>query len=184
MFARIKLIENNGGTTTATKPFWPLHAHSGGDSRFPTCGARQSVLKRFSKEDASFILSSSGDSNKTSTPVTYRAKLRRPSSWTSSDEVFSSQGTVASAETSSKFLVQSDSGLGATPTVVVDMGTKANTVGIAQVTDMGSIRQEENSVKVGSKADVSGDYSPSHLWNSDDEEARVRQEQLCTRCSR
>ena len=40
MFAKIKMIEENGGNSKVTKKYWPLDNHSGGDGRFPTCGAR------------------------------------------------------------------------------------------------------------------------------------------------
>ena len=191
MFARIKLVEENGGNTFATREYWPLSNHSGGDGRFPTCGAKHSVLKKYSAKDAERILEADGDRNKvkTSTPKVFRARLRRPSSWASSDDVFSPPST----ETSSNLR---DSGLSVSPTARADTGIRRNVVGLARVIDLGAIGDNINvganrvpgasgdNVNAEANRVPSEDYAPEDIWDSDAEEARVRDEALCVKCSR
>lgn len=169
-----------------TRKFWPLSNHSGGDGRFPTCGAAQNVLKKFNSADAREILgtrstkalvvsTSSEGAPSTSTPVTFRARLRRPMSWASSDEVFSPP--VSSA---------ADSGVAFSPEAVMGLDTKK---GPTRMIDLGAVpktgtldKSKDASNPVNSprriSSNSSGDYSLSKIWD------RVREEKLCKKCSR
>ena len=166
MFQRIRKIEEDGGSALETRNYWTLSNHSGGDTRFPTCGARHSILKRFSAGDASRILSST-DEEKTSTPVkVYRAKLRRPSTWSSMDDVFSPKGE--------------DSGYTQSPAAKADTGASRSVIGLKQVIDLGAVGGETKKEVVPEVED----YPLSHIWDSDQEEARVKAEAQCSECSR
>ena len=142
-FEKIRMIEENGGTTKVTKKFWPFSNHS-----------------------------------VTSTPVkTFRAKLRRPSSWDSSDEVFSS-GSAATAS-------QVDSGLGASSlaatltsktstTAKVDVGLKRGVMGMATAVDLAKAGKPEDE----------DDYPLDYVWDSETEERRAQEGSMCKKCTR
>ena len=183
MFRHIRQIEENGGTSLATRPYWPLSNHSGGDNRHPTCGARINILKRYSKEDAEKILGGEGPAQ--STPVkTSRAKLRRPSSWESCDDVFVAPGPN-----------MTDSGVSLTPAAGMDTASRRNAVGVATIVDLGAIsnlspnnsfgKRGQNNVKAkaGGKK-LNSEYSLSEVWDSEAEEERARGEAVCVTCSR
>ena len=204
VYAQIRGIENDGGNSNATREFWPLSNHSGGDGRFPTCGARQSVLKRFDMRTARSIMGSSSSISTLSTSVSstsssreatpasstpvFRAKLRRPISWSSTgpDEVFSPvKKSQAGPEVIDCFspekkasLVQEDSGIMTTPLVKarMDVAVRGNAVGSNKVDDIAK----------GEPSKFVDEYHPQHIWDSEEEELKAKEEATkeCTTCSR
>ena len=85
-----------------------------------------------------------------------------------------------------------DSGMGNSFVTGIDSGSKKNAVGLAQIMDLGAVEKfkpvDKSDVAKAMEMDTSieenteanpGEYSMSHVWNSDEEEARVREESQC-----
>ena len=181
-YRTIDVIEQNGGDSRLTRRFWPLQNHSGGDKRFPTSGAKATIIQRFGGKVGREIIHEGGAATrsssrmKTSTPCkVFRARLVRPSSWTnssSSDKVFAPRDNSVKAELVD--LTKEDSGVELTRSKV-DTGVKRNVMGAPQVIDLVDSEKEKP------EADF---YPLSHIWDSDEEDQRVAKEAQCHKCSR
>ena len=192
IYRTIKVIEENGGNTNATRAWWPLTNHSGGDQRFPTCGARHSILRKFGDRRGQEILqeddvrsSRARWASPNSTPVKVeRAKLRRPSSWSSMEAV---TPIKRPAETEVVDLTGSfngnDSGMGPSP-VKVDRVLSSRKDSVepepSKFRRKDSVDPEPSKPRRKDSVEL---YPLDHIWDSEEENVKA-EEQMCGKCSR
>ena len=179
VYRTIKVIEENGGNTNATRAWWPLSNHSGGDQRFPTCGARHSILRKFGDRLGNEILQDEGVPTSrarlaaaSSTPVKVeRPRLRRPSSWSSVGELTPIKKTPIEVVDLTSSSGGDDSGVGPSP-VKMDkvVSLRINAVEPEPTKSRNKIKEEEL-------------YSLDHIWDSEEESAKA-EERMAGKSSR